>query len=246
MCVWSNHLTNVDQPMLCYITHMDSRRLTNSVFVLTVLKWANANWWLKTRHHYPTQGAMNIASFPHFTCAFVLTMSSKQYNIKMLLSRWKFWIHCLTLSNTAILSFTAWHRFFAFVLILFLLFSGHDYGQINKRIKQWNKLSAFSSFNVQIPVCVFNPDANMDGLFYCRPSRPTVGVLPNSQPDGRLASSARKTVYWCSTGQSQCPVLLHHLGVQWRWPRGVIHLTSSLHVAAPPVAGPGLLISTVI
>lgn len=60
-----------------------------------------------------------------------------------------------------------------------------------------------------------NPNANMDGLFYCRPSRSTVGMHPNSQPDGRLASSARKTLCRCSTSQSQCPVLLPHLGVQW-------------------------------
>lgn len=125
-----------------------------------------------------------------------------------------------------------------------------------KNIKNWHKISVISSLNVQMSVAAFshphhgNPNANMDGLFYYSSSRPTVGMPPNSQPDWRLASSARKTLCWCSTNQLQHPVLLSHLGVQWRWPQGVIHLTSSLHVAAPLVAlalaGPGLLISTVI
>lgn len=51
-------------------------------------------------------------------------------------------------------------------------------------------------------------------------------------------------------GQSRRPVLLPYIGVQWRWLRGVIHLTNSLRVAAPPMArtppGPVLPISTVI
>lgn len=93
-----------------------------------------------------------------------------------------------------------------------------------------------------------NPSANMDGLFYCHQDPQLAHTQIPSQMGGWRAQQER-LCRW-STSQSQCPVLLPYIGVQWRWPRGVIHLTSTLRVAAPPVArvlaGPVLLISTVI
>lgn len=78
--------------------------------------------------------------------------------------------------------------------------------------------------------------------FYCRASRPTVGLQTNSQPDGRFWAAHQGGLRAAAAAAAAAPA--NHGGDRLQ---GVIHLTSSLRVAAPPVAGPtGLLISAAI